>query len=43
MAETRFSSHNGVGVVDDLMTGLILDTETLSNVCSACAAAATLL
>ena len=36
-----FLSHNGVGVVVDLMTGLILDTETLSNFCSACAAAAT--
>ena len=33
------SSHNGVGVVIDLHTGLVLDYEVLSNFCSACAQA----
>ncbi len=35
-----FSSHNGVGVVIDLLTGLVLDTEVLSNYCSPCSKAA---
>jgi hypothetical protein len=30
------SSHNGVGVVVDVDTGLVLDTEVLSNICVAC-------
>ena len=34
------TSHNGLGVVIDLMTGLVLDTEIRSNYCSSCALAA---
>ena len=30
------SSHNGIGVVIDLMTGLPVDYEVLSNVCNKC-------
>lgn len=30
------SSHYGVGVVIELNTGLVLDTEVLSNICHAC-------
>ena len=33
-----FSSHNGVGVVIDLLTGLPIDFEVLSNYCSKCEA-----
>ena len=31
-----FLSHNGVGVVIDLLTGLSIDFEALSNYCSKC-------
>jgi len=33
-----FSSHNGVGVVIDLLTGLPIEFEVLSNYCSKCEA-----
>ena len=33
-----FSSHNGVGLVIDLLTGLPIDFEVLSNFCSKCEA-----
>lgn len=34
-----FSSHNGIGIITDLLTGLVVDFEVLSNFCLRCTAA----